>query len=87
MDEEDSSVRKFTRGYAQAGPYISIGLQFSLSILLCLFLGWWADEKLDTSPLLLVVGTFLGAAAGFYNLYRALITRGKNDEKERERTD
>lgn len=38
--------------------------------------GWMLDRWLDTSPLLLVIMFFIGAAAGMLNLWRALSGRG-----------
>ena len=38
--------------------------------------GWVLDRWLDTSPLLLVIMFFIGAAAGMLNLWRALSGRG-----------
>jgi F0F1-type ATP synthase assembly protein I len=52
----------------------SAGLEFTASILAGLFVGWWADRRIGTGPWLLILGTFVGAAAGFYNLYRILTT-------------
>ena len=70
---EDQRRGKLVRAYSQAGPYITMGTQFAASILLGLLGGWWADGKLSTFPLFLMLGTFLGAGAGFYNLYRVLM--------------
>lgn len=81
MGKEDSGSKKFVRAYAQAGTYIGMGLQFSISILLCLFLGRWADSKLETEPLFLLLGTFLGAGVGLYHLYKGLIANEK-EKKE-----
>ena len=61
-----------------ASNYAGMGMQFVLSILLFLWLGYWLDGKLGTSPWLLIVGTFLGAGAGFYSMVR----RVNSDEKE-----
>jgi ATP synthase protein I len=38
--------------------------------------GWALDQWLDTSPVLMVVMFFLGAAAGMMNVWRALTGRG-----------
>ena len=53
---------------------VTAGFEFAASIVAGLFLGWWADRRIGTQPWLLILGTFVGAAAGFYNLYRALTT-------------
>ena len=74
---KDSGARKSAQNYAQAGPYLTAGTQFAASIIMCLLGGWWIDGKLDTTPLFLILGIFLGAVAGFYNLYKTLISSEK----------
>jgi F0F1-type ATP synthase assembly protein I len=61
------------RREASAASYASLGVQFVVAILLFLWVGKWLDAKLGTSPWLLIIGTFVGAAAGFYNLYRKIM--------------
>ena len=39
-------------------------------------LGWWLDKRLGTSPWLLLVLVFVGAAAGFYSVYRRVFPPG-----------
>jgi ATP synthase protein I len=82
--EKDSKTKKFAHNYAQAGPYLTAGTQFAASIILCLLGGWWLDGKLATTPLFLVLGTFLGAVAGFYNLYKTL-TAGEKKKADKEK--
>ena len=83
---KDSEARKFARNYAQAGPYLTAGTQFAASIIMCLLGGWWIDGKLDTTPLFLILGIFLGAVAGFYNLYKTLVDGEEKRKKEEEGT-
>ena len=49
------------------------GFQFTAAVILSVFLGIWLDGRLGTTPWLLVVTVFLGAAIGFYSLYRNLM--------------
>jgi positive regulator of sigma E activity len=49
------------------------GLALALSVLLFLGVGAWADGKLGTSPVLAIVGAFIGAGAGFYSLYYHIV--------------
>ena len=75
MEQEDGSkIRKVSKGYAEVGPYISAGTQYAASIVVCLLIGWWLDGKYGTSPWFVVSGVILGAVAGFYNLYKTLIS-------------
>lgn len=69
-DRDDGSR---VSAWAASGRYAGLGLQLAASIGLFLWLGWKADNWLGVTPLLTIVGAFVGAAAGFYSLYRHLI--------------
>ena len=58
---------------SQAGEVMGAGIQFAASILLFLFVGRWLDARLGTAPWLLLLGVFVGAAAGFWSMYRQLV--------------
>ena len=77
-----------------AAAYAGVGLQFAITLLVCLFLGRWLDQRLGTAPWLLMAGVFLGAAAGIYSMYRKLVPgpnrggsapRGSDSDRERGR--
>lgn len=59
--------------WAAAGEHTGLGLTWALSVLFFLLGGWWIDERLGTTPLLMIVGAFVGAGAGFYSLYRSVM--------------
>ena len=52
-------------------PMVGLGLQFVVTILVCLFLGQWVDWKLGTTPWMLLVGVLLGAALGMWMMIRS----------------
>ena len=64
--------RRKERAYLR---YSSAGMQLAITVGLGVWAGLWADGKLGTSPILVVVGTFLGFGAGFYSLYMSLFGR------------
>ena len=59
---------------SQAGKYLGVGITLALSTALFLYAGTVADKKAGTEPLFTLLGAFIGAAAGFYNLYRTLMS-------------
>ena len=65
--------------------FAGAGLQFAISILLFLFLGQWADRKLGTAPLFLLLGVFLGGGGAFYSMYRKVSAAQKADDDRRKR--
>lgn len=53
--------------------FAGAGIQFAVILVFSSFAGMWADRHLGTSPWLLIVLVFLGAAAAFYSLYHKLM--------------
>lgn len=72
-------------GAGSAASFAGLGVQLLVFILLFLYLGQWLDKKLGTDPLLLIVGVFVGAALGIYNMYHALTAAQKKAREERGR--
>jgi F0F1-type ATP synthase assembly protein I len=68
------------------GSYSTVGLELALSILLGLFGGRWADQRLGTGHVLTVLGLGFGLAAGIRSVWRAL-ERANRDAEEQERRD
>ena len=49
------------------------GVQIAVSIVVFLYAGQWLDSRLGTSPLMLLLGVFVGFGASFYSIYRRLV--------------
>lgn len=77
--DEDEGAR--LAGIAAAGQYAGLGLQFALAVGLFTWVGWKVDHWVGWTPALTVLGAFVGAAGGFYSMYRRLVTDpGKGGE-------
>jgi F0F1-type ATP synthase assembly protein I len=61
---------------------MGLGLQFVIAILLCLYGGMWLDTKLKTAPWLMLIGALIGASAGFYSMFRVLMSEDKRMDTE-----
>jgi ATP synthase protein I len=62
--------------------FAGIGIQFAASILIFVFLGVWLDRRLGTSPWLVIICVFVGAAGGFFSMYRKMIASRRNDSDD-----
>ena len=71
-----------SQAYRSVGPYLTLGIQFIVTILLCVFAGHWADGKFDTSPLLTLIGGLIGIAAGFYHFFKAVLKIDRKSEED-----
>lgn len=76
--------RRGTRGLS-GSEFAGVGLQFAAVILVFTFAGIWLDRRLGTSPWLLLLCVMLGAAGGFFSIYRKATAAQKRDSERRER--
>lgn len=60
---------------------MGIGVQFVAVLLAFLFAGKWLDERLGTSPWLLMIGVFLGFGLSLLYIYRRLVIDPKDPRK------
>ena len=80
MPEQGPEPRKpesVGESYRKAGPYLDASWQLAGSVGLWTAVGWFLDGRLGTKPWLLVAGSVLGMALGFYLFFRALLALGK----------
>ncbi len=60
-----------------------VGFFIGGSIVLGVVAGRWLDSRLDTSPILVLVGLLLGIVVAFYGVYRMLLPLiGSKRDKE-----
>jgi F0F1-type ATP synthase assembly protein I len=79
-DQKDEGPRAVMRA---SGQFMGLGLSWALAVLLFLGIGAWVDSKLGTAPILLVLGAFVGAGAGFYSLYYHIVIEPRQREVDR----
>lgn len=89
MDDGTRSPGGGNEAHGGAGPegpspasFAGAGAQFVLSILLFLYIGKWLDGRLGTSPWLLMVGVFVGAAGGFFSFYRRIMAASRDRDRK-----
>lgn len=77
MSKDNQNRAKIIKELA---PYMTLGIDFALTIGLFALLGYWIDSKNATSPLWILIFSFLGIIVAFYKFFR--ITLKKNKSKE-----
>jgi len=63
-------------------PWLNLGVVLTACVLMGVGLGYWLDAKLGTKPWLLLAGSLLGMAAGFYHFIKAVIHLQKKSDGE-----
>ena len=63
-------------------PFLTLGLQLALSVVVFFFLGRWLDNTFNTAPWLMITGLVIGIAGGFISFFRTAIALGKKEDQE-----
>ena len=69
-------VRSSDAGMSRWGAalrLIGVGFYIGVSIVLGVVVGLWLDSRLNTEPILVIVGLILGVVVAFYGVYRILL--------------
>jgi F0F1-type ATP synthase assembly protein I len=74
--------KKWSREF---GPFLTLGLQLSITVVVFFFLGRWLDGMLGTEPWLMLVCLGIGVTGGFIKFFRTAIAIGKESDRESER--
>jgi ATP synthase protein I len=83
-DKSRSQFAQLAESYREVAPYLGLGLQLAVTILIFLFIGRWVDGKLGTAPWFMVIGAFLGGTAGMYSFIRTVIRLEKKDKEKKD---
>ena len=68
------------KGWILAGKVIGVGWYMGLCIMLGLLGGIWLDKKMDTGPLFIVLGLFLGLILAGCGVYHMLLPTFKDKD-------
>lgn len=77
--EKERFSDQFGRSARALSDYLGMGLQIAVSFAFFVFLGFWADGKLGTSPILLLLGVLVGLGGMVLVLMK--VTRQANKKK------
>ncbi len=74
--------KKFAGTMKDLSPYLTLGLQLAITVVIFFFLGKYADAYFGTKPWLMVAAILLGAAGGLIKFFTTVIALGKKEERE-----
>ncbi len=80
--KDHNDKQKFTKLYKDIGPYMGLGTQLAVTMVLMFFVGKWLDGELNTFPWLTIIFSFLGGFAAIYNFIKEVLKI--NDEKKKD---
>lgn len=69
----------------EAAPYLGLGLQLAVTIVIMVLIGDWLDSKFGYRYLFTIIFAVLGIGAGIYNLIRTINAIEKRKEHNEEK--
>lgn len=80
--ESGPSQNSFRDSFREAGPYLTLGLELGLTMIVWSVIGYLLDRWLETTPWLTLSGVLVGMVSLFIQLVR-VTKRSHGEEKER----
>jgi len=84
--KKDKFPEQFGRSVRALSEYLGIGVQIAASFALFVFLGYWGDSKLGTSPLLLLAGVLVGMVGMVLVLMKTIRQADREHDRLQQRT-
>lgn len=66
----------------ELSPYMTLGLDFAITIGLFALLGYWLDGKYDTKPMWVLILSLFGIVVAFYKFFKLVLKKKKVTPKE-----
>ena len=75
-DEEE----QYSKAMRESGPYLTLGIQMAITVAAFSGLGYWLDNRFNTSPLWIAILSGLGAVMGLAYFLLTVTRLSKKDE-------
>ena len=73
FDDERSALQKLA-------PFLTLGIQLALSVVLFFFIGKWMDDRFNTSPWLMLGGVIAGGVGGMVKFVTSVMKLGQQQD-------
>lgn len=75
--------KKYNDSFRSVAPYLTLGAQLAVTVIVFFFIGKFADEYFRTTPWLMMAAIAIGSAGGLIKFFRTVIDLGNKEEHER----
>jgi len=68
------------QAYRDAAPYLTLGIQLAVTVVIFFLLGWWLDSHNNTSPTFQLVGVLVGSVGGMIKFLKSVTEMSKKED-------
>lgn len=83
MTDKKIYTSKIADSYRTIGPYLGLGTQLAATMVLMFFLGKWLDDKFNTTPVLIIIFSFVGGFAAIFNFIKTVLHLNKKNKLDK----
>ncbi|MGA7159889.1 MAG: AtpZ/AtpI family protein [Bacteroidota bacterium] len=81
MEQRDKKLFEDERSALQKlAPFLTLGIQLALSVVLFFFIGKWMDDRFNTSPWLMLGGLIAGGVGGMVKFITSVMKLGQQQD-------
>jgi F0F1-type ATP synthase assembly protein I len=84
LPSEPKKDSGFINSFRDVGPYLGLGLQLAVTIVVMVFIGDWLDSKFNQKYIFTLICGFLGIGIGMYNLIKTVNELEKKNKRKNE---
>ena len=82
MKPDLNKFKNATDYYKEISPYLGLGFQLAITVVVLVLLGIWLDDKFNTNPYLTIIFSCFGVFAALYNFIKSVLKSDKNDNSQ-----
>jgi hypothetical protein len=81
---DDSPKASSASAYREFAPFLGLGIQLAVAVVVFYFAGSWLDERYGSSPLWSLVGVGVGTVGGLIKFVKTALGADTSDKKDQQ---
>lgn len=81
-NDDDKNIGKYSKYYKEVGPYLGLGMQLAVTVVVLFFIGRWIDNATGKEPLFTLIFAVLGIFTGLYHFLKSVLKVDDKKKKE-----
>jgi F0F1-type ATP synthase assembly protein I len=85
--KNELSASEYQKTFREFAPFLTLGFQLALSVIMFFFIGYWVDNRFNVSPVGKLLGIVLGCTGGFFKFFSSVNVLTKSNKAKSNRED